>query len=215
MSLPTAGFIGEAQAIPVLQGLSLANVPLTPAKIAAIVSLTREMIEGANGEAVMTQVLAENVGSALDQCFFNANAAVATVSPAGILNGAIAVTAASRIGSALDAMVQDIGNLAEALGTVAGNSPMVLVCAPKQAVTIKLVAIDPPPIFTSNALAAGTIVGVVPNSIAAAVGPPRIEASRETTLHMAAPATELVSSPGVVAVPAKSMFQTAALRCAS
>jgi hypothetical protein len=38
-----------------------------------------------------------------------------------------------------------------------------------------------------------------------------ITASIETTLHMASPASELVSSPGTVAAPQRSIFQTDSL----
>jgi hypothetical protein len=205
MTLPFAGFVGEAQAIPVLQGTTSANVPMTPSKFAAIVTLTREMIEGGDAEAAVTQVLQENIGGSLDAAFFNNSAAVATVSPAGILNGAINVTPAATGAGDIAA---DIANLAQALGPVSGNSPIVLIGAPKQISAIKSLIYDPPPLFTSNALPAGTLVAIVPASIACAVGTPVIEASRETHLHMANPASDIVVSLGTVAAPAKSMFQT-------
>jgi hypothetical protein len=204
LSLPTAGWIGEAQAIPVVQGTSSASTPLTPSKLAAILVLTHEMISGADAEAVMTQVLLENVGASLDAAFFNSNAAVAATSPAGILNGVTPITAAA-VGSG--AIVTDLANLAQALAPVAGNNQMVLVCAPKQASAIKSVIIDPPPVFTSNALPAGTVVAIVPAAIACAIGTPIISASLEVSLHMASPASDIVSSPGTVAAPQRSMFQ--------
>jgi hypothetical protein len=205
MSIPTAGFIGEGQAIPVLDGTTSANVPLTPSKLAALITLTREMIEGADAESAVRQVLLENVGPALDAAFFNANAAVATVSPAGILNGVTPLTAATA-GSG--AIVTDLANLMQALGPVSGNSEPLLIGAPKQISAIKSLIIDPPPLYISNTLPAGTVVAIVPAAIACAVGTPLIEASSEVTLHMAAPAADLVTSPGVVAAPQRSLFQT-------
>jgi len=53
-----------------------------------------------------------------------------------------------------------------------------------------------------------TVIAIVPASIASANSTPQISASIETTLHMATPATDLVSSPGVVAAPQRGMFQT-------
>jgi hypothetical protein len=90
---------------------------------------------------------------------------------------------------------------------VSGNSQPVVICAPAQAWVINSLIIDPPPIYTSNALPAGIVVAIVPAAIACAVGTPIISASLETHLHMAAPTTDIVSSPGTVAAPARSVFQ--------
>jgi hypothetical protein len=204
VSLPTAGFVGEGAAIPVIQGTSTANVSLTPSKLAAILVLTREMIESGDAEAAMTQVLLENVGPALDLAFFNSNAAVAGVSPAGILAGAISVTAGTS-------MTADVASLIAAVAPVSGGNVVHLIAAPKQASAIRATLIDPPPTFASNALADKTVVAIVPAAIASANGAPQISASLEVSLHMAAPAAELVSSPGTVAAPQRSVFQTDSL----
>lgn len=79
---------------------------------------------------------------------------------------------------------------------------------------LKATIIDPPPIYTSNALAAGTVVAIVPSAIAAAIDAPQISASREVTLHMAAPASDLVASPSTVAAPQKLELQIAKLEAA-
>jgi hypothetical protein len=204
VSLPAAGWVGEGLAIPVVQGTSSSGATLTPSKLAAIIALTNEMVSGADAENIMQQVLLENIGASLDLAFFSSAAAVAGVSPAGILNGAISVTPATGQGI----MAQDIGNLAQALAPVSGNSPIIIVAAAKQAAIIKAVAIDPPPVYASNALAAGTVVGIVPAAIASANGTPNIAVSKQTHLHMAAPASDIVTSPGVVGAPARSLFQT-------
>jgi hypothetical protein len=208
LSLPTAGWIGEGQAIPVLAGTSTANISMTPFKLAAIVVLTREMVEGSDAEAVMTQVLRENVGASLDAAFFNANAASAGVSPAGILNGATSVTPAA---AGLGDMAADLAGLAAAVAAVSGGSRMVLICAPKQAEAIRLTAVDPPQVLSSNALADKTVVAIVPAAIASANSTPVISVSRETTLHMASPAADLVVSPSTIAAPQRSMYQTDSL----
>jgi hypothetical protein len=207
VSLPTAGWIAESSSIPVLQGTT-SSVTLTPFKIAAILVLTREMISGADAETVMEQVLRENIGASLDAVFFNANAASAGVSPAGILNGAISVTPAA---SGSGAIVTDVSKLIAAVAPVSGGSPVHLVAAPAQAAAIKATLIDPPPTYASNALADKTVVAIVPSAIASANGTPLISASLETTLHMASPASELVASPSTVAAPQRSMFQTDSL----
>src|SRR5215475_3907344 len=106
------------------------RVPLTPSKLASIAVLTREMIDGNNAEAVMTQVLKEPVATSLDAASLSASAAVAETSPAGILNG-VAALPASPAGQ--NPMALDLANLAEALAPVAGSGHMVIVAAPKQA----------------------------------------------------------------------------------
>jgi hypothetical protein len=64
------------------------------------------------------------------------------------------------------------------------------------------------PTFTSNALADKTVVAIAPSAIVSAVGAPNISASIDTTIHMANPASELVTSPGVVSASQRSIFQT-------
>jgi hypothetical protein len=204
MTLPTAGWVGEMQAIPVLQGTT-ASVTLTPSKLATIIPLTAEMIEAGDAETVMEMVLLENIGAAWDAAFFTNAAAVAGVSCAGILNGAISVTAAAASSGAI---VTDVANLIQAVAAVSGNSPPVLIAAPKQATAIKAVLIDPPPTYASNALAAGTVAAIVPRAVASASDAPIFSVSKETTLHMATPASDLVASPSTVAAPQRSIWQT-------
>jgi hypothetical protein len=184
---------------------------MTPSKLAVIVVLTCEMIEAGDAETIMSQVLQENVGASLDLAFLQQHAAVAGISPAGILNGAISVGAAGRLGSPGDTATEDLANLAQALGAVSGNSKPVLICAPAQASVIASTIIDPPPVYVSNGLAAGTVVAVVPAAIASADGTPDVIASVETHLHMSTPAAELVGTPGTVAAPASSIFQSGRL----
>jgi hypothetical protein len=207
ITLPTAGWIGEGQAIPVLQG-TVSNATLTPSKLAAIIVLTNEMVDGSDAETIMETVLIENIGASLDAVFFTNAAAVAGVSPPGILNGAISVTPSP---AGQNAMAQDLGKLAAAVAPVSGNAQMVIAAAPAQAAIIRAVSVDPPPTYSSNALPDGTVVGIVPVAIATANDTPVISVSRETTFHMAAPASDIVSSPGTVASPSRSVFQTNSL----
>jgi hypothetical protein len=205
--IPSAAFVGEGQPIPVLQGTATALTALMPSKLASLIALTREMVDGANGEAIMTQLLKESVAASLDAAFFSANAATG-ISPAGILNG-VAPIAASPAGQ--NPMVSDLANLAEALAPVSGSGHMIIIAAAKQTTAIKGLLIDPPPVYASNALPAGTVIGIIAESIAGAVGAPSVAASIETTIHAASPAAELVSSPGAVAAPQRSIFQTDSL----
>jgi hypothetical protein len=204
MSLPTAGWIGEGQAIAVLQGTT-SSVTLSPSKVAAILTLTREEMEAGNADTIMGQVLLEGIGATWDSVFFTNAAAVAGVSCAGILNGAISVTPAAAGSGAITA---DVASLLAAVAPVSGNATVHLVAAPKQASAIRSTLIDPPPLYSTNTLADKTVVAIVPAAIASANGAPSIVVEREMTLHMANPAADLVASPSTVAAPQRSIWQT-------
>jgi hypothetical protein len=55
--------------------------------MAVITSLSGEMLRGSNSEAIVRQVLLDNVGPALDAAMFSDTAAVTEERPAGLLNG--------------------------------------------------------------------------------------------------------------------------------
>jgi Phage capsid family len=206
LTLPTAAWTGEGAPIPVVQGVSAAGALVDPYKLAIIVALTGEMIRNSNAEAFVRQVLLENVGPTLDTALFSANAAVAGVSPAGILNG-IAALAASAATSPADAMVADIQSIATALAPAAGASQPVLIAAPAQAAALTLRAPrDLWPVLASAAVPDKTIIGVVPAGIATVIEPPRIEAS-SATAHTDDVPKEIVDIGGVLAAPVRSFFQ--------
>jgi hypothetical protein len=204
VSLPTAGWVAEAQAISVLAGTT-GSVTLSPFKLACILVLSREIVEAGDADAIMEKVLLENVGAALDAVFLTNAAASAGLSPAGILNGAISVTPAAAGSTAI---VTDVSKLLAAVAPVAGNAAVHLVASPAQAAAIRTSLIDPPPTYASNALAAGTVAAIVPAAIASASSAPAISISKESTLHRASPASDLVASPSTVAAPQQSIWQT-------
>jgi hypothetical protein len=205
LNIAQAAFVGEGQPISVLQGTTSTAATLTPFKLGSIVVLTAETLEAnANAEAIMRQVLIESVASALDASMFS-NAAATASSPAGLLNGISPLTATP---SGQNAMAEDLGNIAAALAPVAGASPPIIIASPPQAMVINTVAVNPGMVFSSNALPAKTVVGVVAQGVVTAISAPTISASLHAHIHMAAPASEIVISPSTVAAPAKSMFQT-------
>ena len=104
LSLPNV--ISESAAIPVVMGTTSPGAAISPAKLATIVPLTGEMVRNSNAEAMVTQVLSENVGATLDAALLNANAAVPGTSPAGILNGITPITA-SAAGTPLERMMEE------------------------------------------------------------------------------------------------------------
>lgn len=207
LTLPFAQWTGEGKPIRVVQGNTTAGPLIDPAKLTVIVPLTGEMIRNSAAEAIVRQVLMENSAVSLDAALFSATAAT-PISPAGILNG-IAPLPPSAAGLQLDAMIEDIGNIAAAVAPASGASTPVLVAAPRQAVALAMAAPrDLWPVLMSAALPDKTLIGVVPAGIGAAIQPPKITASSETLLHMEddAPA-EIVDGGGTLAYPVISMFQ--------
>jgi hypothetical protein len=208
LTLPTAAWLGEETAIPIVDGTSSAGAVIDPYKVGVGLVLTNEMINHSNAEAMMRQVLIENVGPVLDVAMFGAGAGVPGVNPPGILNGIAPLAASSLTG--IDAMVADVAAIAQALAPSAGGSAPILITAPAQAVALAML----PPrsafeVFASGQLPAGRIVAVVPAALATVVEAPGIVASSQATVHMSnAPAAELVAADGTVAGPQMSMFQT-------
>jgi hypothetical protein len=82
LTLPYAEFLGEGQAIPIVQGTSSPGAVVVPAKIGLSVPLTNEMINHSNAEQMVRMVLAENVGATLDAALFSTTAASRSSIPA-------------------------------------------------------------------------------------------------------------------------------------
>lgn len=206
LTLPQAAWVGEGQPIPVVQGVSSAGVTVEPYKLATILPMTNELVRGSNAEAVMRQVLLENVGPTLDAAMFSAAAAVPGGRPAGILNGVSALTATAGGGTA--AMVGDLKQLAAALAPVAGGSEPVLVASPPQAASLAQLPRDPWPVYVSATLPAGTIVALAVGALATCVESPRIEA-RPDTVHMDTTPSDIsvAGAPPTVAYPTRSLWQ--------
>jgi hypothetical protein len=205
ITLPLAAWLAEAGPIPVQQGTTTTGAVLNPYKLAMILTLTGELYRSSNAEAVFRQTLVESAGATLDSVFFSSAAGVANQQPAGILNGISSLTPTAP-GQA--SMAADIGQIATALGTVSGSGLPVLVASPAQAMTLAITALHPGLVYSSNALPAKTIVGLIPEAVATSIEAPRIELAASGSLVMAAPASDVVTSPGVVGAPQRSLFQT-------
>src|SRR5262249_33749871 len=116
-----AGFVGEAQPIPVSAG-ALSSVTLAPKKTALITVFSRELARYASAEAIFTEMLREASGVTIDLAFFGTQAASAAAH-AGILNG---VTATTGPGAT---MADDLGKLSET-ACAAGSGRAVFVMSP-------------------------------------------------------------------------------------
>jgi hypothetical protein len=199
-------FVAEAAPIPVKQFVS-SGPTLSPYKLATIAVMSGELLEHSEAETMVRAVLAESVGLGLDRVLFSANAAVPGKSPAGLLNGIAALTPAAAGGQKQDAMASDIQALIGAIAATAGSGWM-LITAPAQAGALAFrLAQQVPNVITSGVLAAGTVIAIAPQAFVSIMEAPRIDSSIEAILHMDnAPAD--ISTAGVVAAPARSLFQT-------
>jgi hypothetical protein len=208
LTLPLADFVGQGKPIPVVQGTSASGVTLEPHKLATIVPLTGEMLR-TNAEAIVRQVLLDNVGPSLDAAMFSNAAAVPDLRPGGLLNGIAALTPSSGTNKA-EAMTDDVAALATATAAVSGNGQIVLVAAPAQSVALMM---RPPgavpfPVLMSAALPAKRVIAIAARALVSAFDAPALDASRESAIHLADPAAELVDLGGILAQPVKSMVQT-------
>jgi hypothetical protein len=207
VTVPLADFVGENAPIPVVQGVSSIQATLTPSKLAVIVVLSRETIESSNAEALVRTALLESTGPALDRRLFDSNAAVADLRPAGLLHNITPLTPSTNPGGKSDAMLDDLEALLASVAPVAGNSEIVVIAAPGQAVSIGLRTLQSfeRAVLTSNSLAPGTVIAVAVRALVAATGDtPQIDTTRSASLQMNdSPTGDLMTGGHVIAA-----FQT-------
>jgi hypothetical protein len=108
-------------------------------------------------------------------------------------------------------MIEDLSALGGSIGRVAGTSSLVFIAAPEQALAI---ATNLPsfkyPVLSSAALPAKSIIAISTDTLVSGLAPvPEIVANTEAEVQFADPASEIVSSGGVVAPPiVASMYQS-------
>lgn len=206
-----ASFVGENKPIPVVQFQTSAGVELTPFKLATITTLTREIMDSSNAEAIVRQTLSELVANGLDAALFSVGPGTANQQPPGLLYGVGALTKSTATLKS-DAMVDDLATILQAVSRTAGAGDILLIAAPEQAASIKLRYLKAPldyPLLTSGALPAGSVVAVAANALASAfAGTPTIEANRETELVMDSVPGEVVTVGGMTGAPIGSIFQS-------
>jgi hypothetical protein len=213
ISATAVPWVTEGDPAPVLQFVLDAATLDSAKKLIAIVVMTRELMEHSSANVVMRRLLAENVAAALDASLFS-NVASSTSRPAGILNGVTALTAAT---AGAGAMATDLSALAKALAPV--TTGLVFVAHPAQAAMINLnrgVTYPNVEVWPTLGVAAGTVIALDPAAFVSAFGPePEISASTETLLHMESttplPFATGAQGSGVLATPARSMFQVDAV----
>jgi HK97 family phage prohead protease/HK97 family phage major capsid protein len=224
-------FVGEGMAIPVRQG-AFTSQTFTPKKMAVITTWTREMADHSIPaiEGVLRQAIQEDTAVSMDAVLLDANPAT-TIRPAGMLNGVVALPATAGPGMA--ALIGDIKQLVQALVvTTYGNirSPVWLM-NPGDVLTASLEQATNTGIFPfKDEIARGTLNNIpiidsatVPSKtvviadaadfVVMQADTMRFEMSDQATLHMedTTPLDLVSGSPGTVASPQRSLFQTDSL----
>jgi hypothetical protein len=206
MASGEADFVAEGKPIPVKRFDTSVPALLEPYKLAALATLTSEVLRGTNAEAMVRTALSEAAAAGLDKALFSNAAAVPDERPAGLLNGITPLTAAA---AGDQAMATDLAKIASAVAPLAGNGQIVLVAAAAQAVALALRSTREIPytLLASAALAPGTVIAVAAPTLVSAVSAPAVDASIQTLVHEeTVPAA--INASGTPATPVRSVFQT-------
>jgi hypothetical protein len=208
-------FIGEGAAAPV-DNLATSGAILGPACKVLIQSAITGELQSASAEtaeAVIGEALAISAEQSLDAALFSSAAAVAGVSPAGILHGITPIISAGGAGAA--GCATDLAALAAAIG---GNGisvdEMVIIATPALGTKVRIFSgphFDDK-VFTSAYLAPGTLIAVVPQGLASGYqGQVDLETSIAAAIHLEDTTPLAIGTPGsppVVAAPTLSAFQS-------
>jgi hypothetical protein len=201
----TSAFVAERQPIPVYQP-AVTGATLLPYKLAGIMVATREVIESSNAEALITDLVRQSFGRALDEVLLDANPA-APNRPAG-LRHAVAAIPASAAADPWGAFVADVSNLADAVAPVAGNAPIVFIGSAGRAIrTFVLGGLDDlsnVEVLGSNAVI-NDFLCVATAALVSVLGVPEVEVNKVATLTLDdAPAPDPTTPVG----PERSLWQT-------
>ena len=152
----SGAWLAEGSAKPVYQG-SLTATDLTPYKLAALSGFTEEMLNSTQIEQILREVLSHDLTALLDSALLDATAASAT-RPAGLFNGATAVTASAATPPS-EAMMVDLKALAAAVSTGNPDARVVYVTNPAQAIRVNITSpTKPDNVITSGYMAAGSAI---------------------------------------------------------
>jgi HK97 family phage prohead protease len=127
----TGYWVGESKAIPATT-LDFSDVTLTGLKVAALCAVSNDLLMKSepSAEMLIRDALAEACAQRVDTTFLGAGAAVAGVSPAGILNGLAAI---SSNGSDADGLRADVAALLAPFIAAKNASGLIFVTNPSLA----------------------------------------------------------------------------------
>ncbi|AOJ42706.1 phage capsid protein [Burkholderia lata] len=213
----TVGWVGEAKPVPVTSAKFNA-IFLTWAKVYAIAAFSDELIRFSNpaAEALVQADLLKATAQGLDRTFIGNGAAVANVSPAGMLNGVAGVKAS---GSEALHLIADIQTLtAPAIAANLDLSRALLVMSPARAQAIGAMrnalgakyfpdiskdggTLENYPVITSNNCPGDQIVFLIPDEVYLSEDAgPQIDITREASIIMDSDPENATTAP-------VSMFQ--------
>lgn len=223
------GFVGEGSAIPVQAG-SYSEKTMAPKKLATISVMTNEIAHHTMPSIqalVQTQIL-RDTAEALDTAFFDANARSAS-RPAGMQDpsdGAGAANINASAGNTVANVVSDLkGVLGRSMAARVGSGG-VWVMNPLRRLGLMTVqdaasgeypfrdevnrgTLFGYPVITSNNMDAALVSFIPTDTVVYANDyAPRIDVSDTATIHMANPASEIVSGTPTTADPVRSLYQT-------
>ncbi len=217
-SATVGGYVEQGKPIGAAK-LSAGGITLSQKKFGVVVPFTYEFSTYSvrNALKLITVTVNDSFGLALDTVALDANAA--TVGrPAGLRYGIDALTGTPSSNTNLfEAMIEDTSRLAASVSAVANNGPIIFICSPRQAVSLRLRArgVFPYEVLASSGLADRTVVALAPNALASAIGPtPRVDVSSQTSYHedtIALPINSGTTTTPLPAAPIRSTFQTATL----
>lgn len=179
-------------------------------QVSTISVFSRETIDSENADVLIEAKMPQDVAKGVEELFFD-DVAGTTTRPAGSRNGVAKATATAGGGTA--ALAADLAVLGGAIAAV-GND-IVYAASPKTALRARILApLCPFPILPSSGIADGVLIAMAPNALVVAGSdePPKIEVSREATLHLETSPTGLTgnatATPVTAAFPVRSLFQT-------
>jgi hypothetical protein len=179
------------------------SAPMTPAKIASITVLSREILEYSlpSAELMVRTALGESLGLAIDTALLSSVAAT-TTTPAGIFNGVTPLTASTQT-IASEAAVEDLANITAAVNAVSGNNPVILVASFKQAASLRA-RMDIQDALPCSTLPANTVAAVASNGLASiADSAPEFMVTTEPSVFM----DTVPGAIGTTGGTQKSIFQ--------
>jgi hypothetical protein len=205
-------FVAESNPVIVIQDTFASSTlgPVSKLSFSAIFTAELEKYAVRSAANILQVGLLEKSATALDTVGFDNVAATLGTRPAGLLNGLS--TLGATAGGGLAALAGDIGKIATAM-TTAGISTENLVLVMNQADAARARILAPfglPEIIGTLGLAAGTIVGVVPDGIATGfLGNSEVSLATDTAVVMQdSNPPQISTSPGpVLGAPVLSLWQ--------
>jgi HK97 family phage major capsid protein len=157
-------FVGEAGAIP-LGRIAVSSKTLSRYKMAVISTFTRELADRSTPaiEAVIRQAILDDTAIELDTAMFDANAAVAGVRPAGLLNttgGYAGAAGTGTAGGGPDAVIGDIQMMLNAMVAAGVGARPVLFLNSQDAMSVGMMQTPLGEMMFATDLAAGRVLGV-------------------------------------------------------